>query len=42
MIIGQERSELLNNPWKERNRFNISFDELKNKLKDDGGPVYEN
>ena len=36
----QERSELLNNPWKERNRFNISFGELKNKLKDDGGPVY--
>ncbi len=36
----QERSELLNNPWKERNRFNISFDELKNKLKDDGGRVY--
>lgn len=29
----QERSELLNNPWKERNRFNISFGELKNKLK---------
>ncbi len=36
----QERSELLNNPWKERNRFNISFGELKNKLKDDGGYVY--
>lgn len=36
----KERSELLNNPWKERNRFNISFDELKNKFKDDGEHVY--
>lgn len=36
----KERSELLNNPWKERNRFNISFDELKNKFKDKGEHVY--
>lgn len=27
-----ERSQLLNKAWKERNRFNISFDELKSKM----------